>query len=57
MSDIPDPRPYPVRSAVLDSNKGGLSVTICACGALLLCAPVAWEHFDACPAFAAVGDA
>ena len=46
-------RPDPVVSLVLETDKGGVPVTLCACGALLLAISAAWHHIDNCPAMAA----
>lgn len=46
-------RPDPVVSVILESNYGGIPVTICACGALLVVGPSAWLHIDHCPAMLA----
>lgn len=46
-------RPDPVTSLVLETNKGGVPVTLCACGVLLVVIPQAWQHIDNCPAMAA----
>ena len=44
------PRPLPVRSLSLETNLGGVSVSVCACGVLLLQDDIAWTHIDNCPA-------
>lgn len=45
---VPGRKP-PVTSLVLDTNHGGVPVTICACGVLLFVGNLAWRHIDACP--------
>jgi hypothetical protein len=45
-------RPDPVVSVILESNYGGIPVTICACAAVLVAGPSAWLHIDNCPAAA-----
>ena len=42
-------RPLPVQSFVAESNFGGMSMTICACGVLLYRSQRAWLHIDKCP--------
>jgi hypothetical protein len=44
-----DPRPAPVQSFVMETNYGGVAVTVCACGVLLFHSDMAWNHIDACP--------
>ncbi len=46
-------RPDPVVSMVLETDKGGVPVTLCACGALLLAMSAAWHHINNCPAMTA----
>lgn len=40
----------PLQSFVLETNYGGIPVTVCACGAILRRHMSAWKHIDACPA-------
>ena len=42
-------RPLPVRSFVAETNVGGVEVTICGCGVLLMRNQRAWIHIDQCP--------
>lgn len=41
-------RRIPVQSLVVETNVGGLGVTICACGALLICDEISYNHIDNC---------
>jgi len=44
-----DARKPPLRSLVLETNLGGVGVSICACGAMLLHDVMSWQHIDNCP--------
>jgi hypothetical protein len=39
---------HPIVSFVIESNVGGVAVTVCGCGALVLHS-MASEHFETCP--------
>ena len=39
-------------SFIVETNKGGMPITICACGVLMY-KPVARSHFETCPAYLA----
>lgn len=45
----PTTRPLPAQSFVVETNYGGMPVTICGCGVLLLRNMDAWNHIDQCP--------
>ena len=42
-------RVLPVQSFILETNTGGVGVTVCACGVVLLRSFLAWNHINACP--------
>jgi hypothetical protein len=43
------PRELPVRSFSADTSVGGVDLTICACGVVLVRAFMSYRHIDACP--------
>lgn len=49
MADRPD---LPV-SFVAETNKGGVPMTLCSCGVVLVTGDFAWDHINNCPAAAA----
>ena len=45
-------RPLPVLSFTMDTSQGGIPLTLCGCGVLLLRTKMAWGHIDLCPTMA-----
>ena len=42
-------RELPVLSFTMDTNYGGVQVTVCGCGVLLFRGETAFRHIDQCP--------
>jgi hypothetical protein len=48
-----DDRPDLPVSFVAETNKGGVPMTLCSCGVVLVTGDFAWGHINNCPAAAA----
>ena len=44
-----NPRGLPTLSFHVDTSRGGLPVSVCACGVWLIRDEIAWQHIDSCP--------